>query len=91
MAGHAVLDPNTGKVLDYRALLHHPTLGEAWNLLAANVFGRLAQGVGGRIKGTNTIFFKNGKQIRSQQDANRRMHALFATSAYTKRNPIGQG
>ena len=30
---------------------------ETWSKSAANEFGRLAQGVGGRYKGTNTIFF----------------------------------
>ena len=28
-----------------------------WQISSANEFGRLAQGVGGRIKGTNTIIF----------------------------------
>ena len=32
-------------------------------LSSANEFGRLAQGVGGRIKGTNTIFFIHKHQV----------------------------
>eukprot|EP00804_Cyclotella_cryptica_P023552 CCRYP_018913-RA/>CCRYP_018913-RA protein AED:0.17 eAED:0.19 QI:0/0/0/1/0.25/0/5/0/1080 len=35
----------------------HPRFKEAWSISAANEFGRLAQGVGGRVKGTDTIRF----------------------------------
>ena len=31
--------------------------------MAANKFGRLAQGVGGRVKGTDTIFFIHKHKI----------------------------
>jgi hypothetical protein len=53
----AVLDPATGKSLEYRSLIKNQPTRETWLRSAANEFGRLAQGVGGRIKGTNTIFF----------------------------------
>jgi hypothetical protein len=52
-----VLDVDTGKLLEYRALLKHPKFRAAWSTSAANEFGRLAQGVGGRVQGTNTIQF----------------------------------
>jgi hypothetical protein len=52
-----VLDKESGKMLNYRQLLHHPKYTEAWSLSSANEFGRLAQGVCGRIKGTDTIRF----------------------------------
>jgi hypothetical protein len=45
-----VLDVDTGKLLEYRALLKHPKFKEAWSISASNEFGRLAQGVGGRIR-----------------------------------------
>ena len=53
----AVLEGDT--ILKYRKLLRHPLLDPAWNTSSANEFGRLAQGVGGRVKGTDTIFFIN--------------------------------
>jgi hypothetical protein len=56
-AANPVLDKETGQLLQYRQLLKHPKFKEAWNLSAANECGRLAQGVGNRIKGTDTIFF----------------------------------
>ena len=52
-----VLDPETGRLLEYRQLLRHPKFKEAWNISAANEFGRLAQGIKGRVKATDTIKF----------------------------------
>jgi hypothetical protein len=54
---NAVLHPTTGKPMTYRELLRDPLTKADWELSAANEFGRLAQGVGGRIQGTNTITF----------------------------------
>ena len=51
-----VLDMETGEMLEYRQLLHHPQFAKAWNLSAANEFGWLAQGMGGRIKERDNIF-----------------------------------
>jgi hypothetical protein len=62
-SAQAVLDPATGKQLNYRQLLRHPKFKAAWNLSAADEFGRLAQGVGTRIKGTNTIHFIHESDI----------------------------
>jgi hypothetical protein len=50
-------DDDTGKLLKYRQLITHPNYCEVWMHSSANEFGRLAQGVGGEIQGTNTIFF----------------------------------
>eukprot|EP00956_Cyclotella_meneghiniana_P007050 scaffold9575_cov44-Cyclotella_meneghiniana.AAC.1 len=44
-----VLDPETGQLLEYRQLLRHPKYKDAWNISAANEFGRLAQGIKGRV------------------------------------------
>eukprot|EP00956_Cyclotella_meneghiniana_P018032 scaffold29803_cov40-Cyclotella_meneghiniana.AAC.1 len=52
-----VLDPETGQLLEYRQLLRHPKFKDAWNISAANEFGRLAQGIKGRVKATDTIKF----------------------------------
>ena len=54
---NGVLDEESGKVLEYRNLRKHPRYSEDWSISSANEFGRLAQGVGGRIKGTDTIKF----------------------------------
>ena len=58
-SANTVTDPDTGKQLEYRQLINHPNdhLRKTWQHSSANEFGRLAQGVGGRITGTETICF----------------------------------
>jgi hypothetical protein len=54
----AVMDTDTGKLLNYRQLMRSTKYRQAWSLSSANKFGRLANGIGGRIKNpTNTIKF----------------------------------
>ena len=50
-------------ILKYRHLLRHPLIGPTWNTSSANKFGGLTQGVGGRVKGTNTICFVNKEDM----------------------------
>ncbi len=53
-----VMDKDTGKLLNYRQLINSPKFKKVWSLSAANEFGQLANGIGGRIKNpTNTIKF----------------------------------
>ena len=54
---NAIIDPISGKNLEYRHLISNPDTKETWVRSCANEFGRLCQGVGNRIKGTNTLFF----------------------------------
>ena len=56
---NAVMDPDTGKQLEYKQLISHPNnhLCQTWQHSSANEFGQLAQGVGGHITGTETIKF----------------------------------
>jgi hypothetical protein len=54
---NAVINEDTGASLEYRHLIQDETTFPIWNKAAANEFGRLAQCVGGRIEGSNTIFF----------------------------------
>jgi hypothetical protein len=52
----AVMDADTGKLLNYRQLMRSMKYREAWSLSSANKFGKLANGIGGRIKNsTNTM------------------------------------
>ncbi len=46
----AVMDADTVKLLNYRQLMKSTKYREAWSLSSANKFGRLANGIGGRIK-----------------------------------------
>jgi hypothetical protein len=52
------MDADMGKLLNYRQLMRNTKYREAWSLSSANESGRLANGIGGRIKNpTNTIEF----------------------------------
>jgi hypothetical protein len=42
--------------MEYRGLISDEEASPIWDRAAANEFGRLAQGVGGRIEGSNTIY-----------------------------------
>ena len=59
----AVMDQATGKMLNYRQLRRDPKYSADWNVSAANEFGRLANGVGGRVKGTKTIKFIRKRDV----------------------------
>jgi hypothetical protein len=52
-----VFDTESEKLLKYQKLITHPKCCKVWMHSSANEFRQLAQGVGGQIKGTNTIFF----------------------------------
>jgi len=53
----AVMDQDSGKMMNYRQLRKHPKFNKAWTTSSANELGPLANGVDGRVKGTNTIRF----------------------------------
>jgi hypothetical protein len=59
---NAVINQYTGARLEYHHLIQDETIFPVWNKAAANEFGRLAQGVGVRIEGSNTIFLSHVKQ-----------------------------
>ena len=54
---HSIIDPDSGKTLEYRHLIQNPKTQKNWTTSCANEFGRLAQGVSNRVQGTNTIYF----------------------------------
>ena len=61
---NAVLDKETGDMLEYRQLLKNPKYRPDWTVSSANEFGRLCNGIGGRIKNpTNTMFFVNKTDV----------------------------
>jgi Ca2+-binding EF-hand superfamily protein len=51
----AVMDRDSGKMMNYRQLRKHPKYNKTWSTSSANEFRRLANKVGGRVKGTKTI------------------------------------
>ena len=66
-----VMDQKSGKMMNYRQLLKHPKFSKAWLTSSANEFGRLANGVGGRIKNpTNTIRFIHNHKVSQKRQRN---------------------
>ena len=57
------MDPDTGKDLGYNQRIKHGKMQQTWWTASANEFGRLMQGVGGRITGTNTLFFIHKSEV----------------------------
>jgi hypothetical protein len=58
----AIFDKESGQMLKYLKFITHSKYQKAWTHSSANEFGHLAQGVGSRIEGTNTIFFCSEKR-----------------------------
>ena len=54
---NAIIDPISGASMEYRHLIKSPKYKVPWTNSFSNELGRLAQGVGDIIKGTNTIYF----------------------------------
>ena len=62
----AVMCKDTGKLMKYRQLIHHPdpAVRAIWTNSSGNEFGRLFQGVGGRIENpTNACHFVRKEQV----------------------------
>eukprot|EP00957_Ditylum_brightwellii_P207016 15351076-Ditylum_brightwellii.AAC.1 len=63
------MDEETGRALEYGHLIKGKNASK-WYQSCANEFGRLAQGVGDRIKeGTNMIFFIKKNEIPADRKA----------------------
>ena len=60
---NAVLNEDTGELMEYRALMRHPRYRTLYAQSYAKELGRLAQGIPGVVKGTNTIFFINKGEV----------------------------
>ena len=54
---NALLDNETGKLMEYRHLMKNSEYHKLYNNYYAKEIGRLAQGMPGQVIVTNTIFF----------------------------------
>jgi hypothetical protein len=81
------MDKATGKMLNYRQLLRHPKYSADWQLSSANEFGRLTNGVGGRVKGTTPSSSSRKAKYRVIANATSRMANLFAPFGPKNLNP----
>jgi len=60
---NAVLDKDTGELMEYRHLMKNPKYRQLYGKSYAKELGRLAQGMPGQVEGTNTIFFIDKSDI----------------------------
>ena len=60
---NAVLDKDTGELLEMRHLLTNPKYKDVWGKSYTTELGRLAQGIPGVSEGTNTIVLITRKEI----------------------------
>ena len=60
---NAVLDKDTGELMEYRHLMKKPKYRNIYGNSYAKEIGRLAQGMPGQVTGTNTNFFINKKDM----------------------------
>jgi hypothetical protein len=72
---NAVLDMNTGKLLEMRHLLVNPKYKELWGKSYTTELGRLAQGIPGISKGIDTIVFIARNEIPSPDSRTSHMGA----------------
>ena len=78
-----VVNMGMGELLKYWQL-HHTKFKKDWNI-SANEFGHLAQGVGGRVQGTNTIYFIAKGEV--PQDGFKDItYIRFVCTVWTKKN-----
>jgi hypothetical protein len=88
----AVMDADTGKLLNYRQLMRSPKYRQAWSLSSTNEFGQLANGIEGRIKKlptqsslySNTMCQQNGRKMSRTGNS-------FAQEDQKRQNQIKQG
>jgi hypothetical protein len=59
----AVLDAETGDLLEYRHLIRHPQYKEVWGKAFGKEIGRLAQGLPGVVDGTDTLDFITKNEV----------------------------
>ena len=87
---NAVLDGETGELLEYRQLIQRPKYKDVWSKSFANEIGRLAQDIGGRADATNTIILS--QNAKCHQIASRMLPTaeLFAIIAIKKLKNIAQ-
>ena len=79
----------TGTLLNYCQLMRHPKYKKAWSISTANEFGRLAQGVGRQMKGTNTISFIHRHKV-PQKRLNNLTFGIFVCNERPKKSEVNR-
>ncbi len=73
---HAVFNDKTGELMEYHQLVSHPKYRHTWKNAYGKELGRLAQGLPGIVKGTNTIAFIQKQSVPQDRLKDERMDVL---------------
>ena len=63
----AVLNEETGELMEYCHLVGNPKYRKTWKNSYGDEVGRLAQGMPGRVEGTDTLFFIRKTDVPAQR------------------------
>ena len=85
------MDGETGKLLKYRQLMTRPQYKEVWGKSSGNEIGRLAQGIPGRVDGTDTIFFVEKQDVPCDRMKDITYGKFCVTANLTKKRKKEQG
>ena len=86
----AVLDHETGEMLEYRHLIGRPKYKKEWGVSFGNEIGRLAQGMPGRVEGTDTIHFIHKTQLPADRWKDVTYRRICSNYREQKLDKIGQ-
>eukprot|EP00804_Cyclotella_cryptica_P007584 CCRYP_010663-RA/>CCRYP_010663-RA protein AED:0.17 eAED:0.17 QI:0/0/0/1/1/1/2/0/834 len=82
-----ILDTDTGELLEYRDLIKNPKYCTIWKNSYGKELGRLAQGILGTVKGTNTIVFIAHNEIPPQRRKDVTYGCIIANYQPEKEDP----
>jgi hypothetical protein len=85
---NAVLDMDTGKLMEMKHLLVNPKYKKVLGKLYTTDLGRLAQGIRGVSKGTDTIVSYDGRRSPLTESKTSRIDACASTIAQRRMTPI---
>jgi hypothetical protein len=87
---NAVLDKDTGELLEMHHLLTNPKYKDVWGKSYTTELGRLAQGISGVSKGTKTIVFITCNKSHSNNSRRSHMDASVQTIVLKRMTPIAR-
>jgi hypothetical protein len=85
---HAVLNNETGELMEYRHLVANPKYRDTWKNVYGKELGRLAQGLPGIVNSTNTIAFIHKTSVPTERWKNITYGCIVANFCPEKDDPF---
>ena len=86
----AVLDGDTGELLEYRQLVKMPKYKQTWGRAFGNKIGRLAPGIPGPVEGTNTFYSSSSRMTKYPQTEDKMSHTAEFVAMYDQKRSTNQ-